>query len=758
MSDINLGNLTNLFPDLNSLVSLKVLLISGCGLQNSPDYHVHSNLSSLEILDISSNEFRKPIKPNWFWDLTSLKQLDISYNQFSGMFPDEIGNMTSMRSLDLSQNNLVGMIPSNLKNLCSLEQLKASGNNISGSISEIFQLLPSCSWNRLSWLSLSNSSLTGSIPTKLGPLRNLVVLDLSENHLIGHLPLWIGGLTKLKDLNLQQNNLDGVIHEGHLSGLASLETMWLYDNSIAIAPNSTWVPPSSLTDIVIRSCFLGPEFPLWLRWPMHLYRLDISNTSISDIVPDSFWITASSVDSLMMGHNQLSGYLPSTMEFMTSFKMDLSSNNFSGPIPKLPVNLTDLDLSGNKFSSLPFDFGAPRLATLHLPDNSISGTIPSSLCKLESLMILDLSRNKLTGSIPDCLVNQSTTKTTSLSITHLSLTNNKLSGDFPSFLQRCKQLIVLDLAYNQFSGTLPSWIGEKLSSLVFLRLRSNMFYGHIPVELTMLTNLQFLDLSYNNISGHIPKSIVNYTGMIRMRDPGSALTFVLAYMHYDPAHYGENFTVVTKGQERLYTGEIVYMVNLDLSCNSITGDIPEEIGTLVALKSLNLSWNDFSSKIPDKIGSLVQVESLDLSHNELSGRIPTSLSALTSLSHLNLSYNNLTGGIPSGNQLQALDDQESIYVGNPGLCGPMISKKCLGTELIPATLQHHEDVNDTVSFLIAMGSGCVMGLWVVFCTFLFKRKWRICWFSFCDSLYDRVYVQVAVGWASRTRHNTVGRS
>jgi hypothetical protein len=229
-------------------------------------------------------------------------------------------------------------------------------------------------------------------------------------------------------------------------------------------------------------------------------------------------------------------------------------------------------------------------------------------------------------------------------------------------------------------------------------------------------------------------------------------------MHYDPAHYGENFTVVTKGQERLYTGEIVYMVNLDLSCNSITGDIPEEIGTLVALKSLNLSWNDFSSKIPDKIGSLVQVESLDLSHNELSGRIPTSLSALTSLSHLNLSHNNLTGGIPSGNQLQALDDQESIYVGNPGLCGPMISKKCLGTKFIPATLEHHEDVNDTVSFLIAMGSGCVMGLWVVFCTFLFKRKWRICWFSLCDSLYDRAYVQVAVGWASRTRHNTVGRS
>ena len=91
--------------------------------------------------------------------------------------------------------------------------------------------------------------------------------------------------------------------------------------------------------------------------------------------------------------------------------------------------------------------------------------------------------------------------------------------------------------------------------------------------------------------------------------------------------YKDNFTVVTKGQEQLYTGEIVYMVNLDLSCNDLTGEIPAEISTLVALNNLNLSWNAFSGKIPEKIGDLVQVESLDLSHNELSSEIPTSLSA-----------------------------------------------------------------------------------------------------------------------------------
>jgi len=219
--------------------------------------------------------------------------------------------------------------------------------------------------------------------------------------------------------------------------------------------------------------------------------------------------------------------------------------------------------------------------------------------------------------------------------------------------------------------------------------------------------------------------------------------------------YNDNFTVVTKGKEQLYTGEIICMVNLDLSCNNLTGEIPEEICTLVALNNFNLSWNALSGEIPRKIGDLAQVESLDLSHNELSGEIPTSLSALTYLSHLNLSYNNLSGKIPSGNQLQVLDDQASIYVGNPGLCGPPLTKKCPETNLIPAAPEDQKDGSDNVFLLLGMSSGFVIGLWTVFCILLFKVKWRIVCFTFYDKLYDWVYVQAAVGLASLTRKTDI---
>ncbi|VAI53452.1 unnamed protein product [Triticum turgidum subsp. durum] len=251
--------------------------------------------------------------------------------------------MTSMVELHLSENNLVGMIPSTMKNLCNLERLISMMNNVNGSITELFHRLPNCSQNKLQYLFVPYNNLTGSLPTApVECLSNLSQLYLAHNSPTGHVPLWIGELKQLTNLDLSSNNLDGVIHEGHLSRQDMLEELRLSDNSITITVSQTWVPPFSLGTIELRSCQLGPKFPMLLRWQTQVMSLDISNTSINDMVPGWFWIAASSADSLNIQNNQITGVLPSTMEFMRATNMNFSSNQLSGPIPKLPITLTGL--------------------------------------------------------------------------------------------------------------------------------------------------------------------------------------------------------------------------------------------------------------------------------------------------------------------------------------------------------------------------------------------------------------------------------
>ncbi|KAK1257633.1 hypothetical protein QJS04_geneDACA024287 [Acorus gramineus] len=113
---------------------------------------------------------------------------------------------------------------------------------------------------------------------------------------------------------------------------------------------------------------------------------------------------------------------------------------------------------------------------------------------------------------------------------------------------------------------------------------------------------------------------------------------------------------------------------MDLSTNSLDGEISESIVNLVELQSLNLSENHLTGKILTKIGNMKSMLSLDLSRNNLSELIPPSLSELNFLEDLNLSFNNLSGRISTGSQLQTFTN--ASYIGNYDLCGPPTSNKC----------------------------------------------------------------------------------
>ena len=86
--------------------------------------------------------------------------------------------------------------------------------------------------------------------------------------------------------------------------------------------------------------------------------------------------------------------------------------------------------------------------------------------------------------------------------------------------------------------------------------------------------------------------------------------------------------------------ELAALTTLDLSGNSLTGDIPgAALGDFTGLTSLNLGGNSLTGNIPTQLGSLTSLTSLDLGGNSLTGALPTELDSLTSLTTLDLSGN-----------------------------------------------------------------------------------------------------------------------
>ncbi|KAL2932484.1 hypothetical protein RDABS01_001151, partial [Bienertia sinuspersici] len=107
---------------------------------------------------------------------------------------------------------------------------------------------------------------------------------------------------------------------------------------------------------------------------------------------------------------------------------------------------------------------------------------------------------------------------------------------------------------------------------------------------------------------------------------------------------------------------------LDISNNLFDNSLPSGIGSLASLQNLTLAGNNFSGSIPGSVSGLTSLQSLDLSRNSFSGSLPSSLTKLGSLVYLNLSNNEFNKKIPKGfdliTSLEVLDLHGNMFDGN----------------------------------------------------------------------------------------------
>ncbi|XP_039022465.1 receptor-like protein EIX2 [Hibiscus syriacus] len=684
-------------------------------------------LESLESLSMELNQLSGHLTHK-LGQFKNLAYLDLSRNNISGPIPLSIGELSSLKVFDVSENQLNGTLPPNFGKLANLEALYIWENQLNGTLPPSFGQL-----KNLEALCIGQNNISGPIPLSIGELSSLKVFDVSVNQLNGTLPPSFGQLKNLEALYIGQNQLEGVVSETHFSNLTKLSTLSASGNMLRFEPNSSWIPPFQCEIIELSHWHLGPKFPQWLKFQKKLSLLDLSHAGIADVVPTWFLNLSFQHRKLNLSSNQLTGGIP----YLTVGDIvDLSSNRFSGPLPRLLQPLVYLSLSRNLFSGSLSEFvcnsSVTSMIALHIDTNLLSGEIPDCWNRWWSLWLLNLGNNNLTGRIPSSLGD--------LELKMLNLRNNSMFGELPSNLQSWWGLSFLDLSENHFSGRIHAWISDGLSNLMVLSLRSNNFVGHIPHQICALQYLQILDLGHNDISGAIPKCLRNLTAMaIKEKQSENYYSGISFDRREENINYLTSVSLVLKGREDLYSTTLELVTSIDLSANSFTGKIPKELGSLIGLLSLNLSGNLLTGNIPDSIGNLELMESLDLSMNRLHGGIPSSFSNLNFLNHFNVSYNNLTGQIPTSTQLQSFDN--SSFMGNH-LCGPPVSKSC-STKGVPTDASKNGESSGRSKvngFYVSMVVGFVMGFWGVVAPLFFIRSWRHAYYGKLEHIGNKVYV------------------
>ncbi|XP_020554537.1 probable LRR receptor-like serine/threonine-protein kinase At1g34110 isoform X2 [Sesamum indicum] len=360
---LHMNKLTGSVPSqLGKLQKLTSMLLWGNSLSGSIPPEL-SNCSSLVVLDVSANDLSGEI-PGDLGKLDVLEQLHLSDNALTGSIPGQLSNCTSLTALQLDKNQLSGPIPWQIGELKNLQSFFLWGNSVSGTIPPAFG---NCT--ELYALDLSRNKLTGSIPEEIFSLNKLSKLLLLGNSLTGGLPRSVVRCQSLVRLRLGENQLSGNItvlelldvHNNYIMGdipsqlgaLVNIEQLDLSRNSFTGEIPESFGNFSYLNKLILNNNLLTGEIPKSIRNLQKITLLDLSFNSLSGLIPPEIGSLTSLTISLDFSSNRFIGDIPETMSGLRQLQsLDLSHNMLNGRITVLSslTSLTYLNVSYNNFS------------------------------------------------------------------------------------------------------------------------------------------------------------------------------------------------------------------------------------------------------------------------------------------------------------------------------------------------------------------------------------------------------------------------
>ncbi|KAM4085111.1 hypothetical protein ACJW30_10G002100 [Castanea mollissima] len=375
-------------------------------------------------LDISNTGIIDAVPP-WFWNLSSqFIYLNISHNQIYGEIPHIPLIFYDGSIIDVSSNHFEGPLPCISSNLSFLD---LSNNSLSGSIFH-FLCYKMKEPKNMEFLNLGKNLLSGNISNCWMKWQRLVALNLGNNNFSGSIPASIGSLINLRSLHLSNNSFSG-------------------------------------------------KFPSLLKNCKYLFTIDIGKNEFVGSIP--LWIghRLSSLMILSLRFNNFHGQIPEELCALTSLQiLDLSHNKLFGSIPKCLNNFITMARNNNSND----------------PIYVLSWSRMSSSRPFESELLV--------------IKGESLEYSTTLQLVNIiDLSNNNLSGEIPKEVASLQGLQSLNLSSNILTGMIPENIGD-MGSLESIDFSINQLCGQIPQSMSSLTFLSHLNLSNNNLIGRIPSS------------------------------------------------------------------------------------------------------------------------------------------------------------------------------------------------------------------------------------------------------------
>nr|POE45298.1 putative leucine-rich repeat receptor-like protein kinase [Quercus suber] len=264
-----------------------------------------SQLSELQILDLSYNKNITGQLPSSIGNLTKLVVLNLIGCSFAGSIPDTIGNLKLLTILSLNNNSFNGPIPASIGFLSQLFWLDLANNQLEGHLPVSNATAPGLDMllhakhfhlenNKLSGnippelfnssmilihLILRSNELTGRIPSSLGLVQTLEVIRLDRNSITGPMPSNLSSLVNVGELYLSNNNLSGPIP--NLTGMKSLNYLEMENTQLqGEVPVSLFSLPN-LQTVLLKNNQLNGSLDIGTTYSNQLRLIDLQNNSIS---------------------------------------------------------------------------------------------------------------------------------------------------------------------------------------------------------------------------------------------------------------------------------------------------------------------------------------------------------------------------------------------------------------------------------------------------------------------------------------------